>query len=167
MKKKLIIIHGTMGAGKTTVCERLQAKLKNSFWLDGDWCWMMNPWMFTDENKKMVIKNIAYILKSFLKNSAAHYVIFSWVLHEKSIFDDLFKKMKNLDFDVVTITLCCSVEELRKRLSKDNRNKEAIAESIKRIPLFKKIDSEKIDTTYLSVDQTVDKIFELINENKQ
>ena len=30
MKKKLIIIHGTMGVGKTTVCEKLQARLKKS-----------------------------------------------------------------------------------------------------------------------------------------
>jgi len=162
MKKKLIIIHGTMGVGKTTVCEKLQTRLLNSFWLDGDWCWMMNPWNFTDENKKMVIKNITYILKNFLKNSSTHYVILSWVLHEKSIFEDLFKRLKNLDFDIVIITLCCSAEELRKRLTKDKRDKDAIEKSIKRMPLYLKINSEKIDTTSLSVKQTVDKIFNIL-----
>ncbi|MBU0727368.1 AAA family ATPase [Patescibacteria group bacterium] len=163
MKKNLIIINGTMGVGKTTVCEKLQTKLQNSFWLDGDWCWMMNPWKFTDENKDMVIQNITYILNNFLNNSSSQYVILSWVLHEQSIFDALFKNLKNLDFDMVTITLYCTPEELRKRLSKDNRDKEVIERSIERISLYGELDFEKIDTTFLSVDQTVDKILNLVN----
>jgi len=41
--KKLVIINGTMGVGKSTICKELSKRLENSVWLDGDWCWMMNP----------------------------------------------------------------------------------------------------------------------------
>ena len=47
-----------MGVGKTTTCEELSKKLQNSVWLDGDWCWMINPFVVNEENKRMVINNI-------------------------------------------------------------------------------------------------------------
>ncbi len=83
--KKLIIINGTMGVGKSTVSKEVSHRLHNSVWLDGDWCWMMNPWNFNDENKNMVLDNICYMLTNFLKNSSFDYVIFSWVLHLESV----------------------------------------------------------------------------------
>lgn len=36
--KKLVIIKGTMGVWKTTVCKKLHQKLERTVWLDGDWC---------------------------------------------------------------------------------------------------------------------------------
>ena len=77
--KKLIIINGTMGVGKSTVSRILLKKLKASVYLDGDWCWNMNPFIPSEENKRMVIDNIVYLLSSFLKNSEYRYIIFCWV----------------------------------------------------------------------------------------
>ena len=56
--KNIYIIGGTMGVGKTTICQKLKLKLANSVFLDGDWCWDMNPFQVTEETKKMVIDNI-------------------------------------------------------------------------------------------------------------
>lgn len=61
--------------------------LINSVWLDGDWCWMMNPFTVSDENKNMVINNITHLLRSFLTNSSFQYVIFNWVIHYEDIFN--------------------------------------------------------------------------------
>jgi broad-specificity NMP kinase len=66
--KELIIINGTMGIGKSVTCKELNRKLDKSVWLDGDWCWMMNPFIVNDENKQMVEDNIMHqrlILKSY------------------------------------------------------------------------------------------------------
>ncbi|MFT8363047.1 MAG: AAA family ATPase [Sporolactobacillus sp.] len=52
--KRLIIINGTMGVGKSTVSQLVADKLDQSVFLDGDWCWNMHPWVFSDENKEMV-----------------------------------------------------------------------------------------------------------------
>jgi shikimate kinase len=41
--KRLIFISGTMGIGKTTISKLLLKELKNSVFLDGDWCWNINP----------------------------------------------------------------------------------------------------------------------------
>lgn len=53
--KKLFIIDGTMGVGKTTVSQLLKQKLPNSVFLDGDWCWDSCPFQVTAETKEMVM----------------------------------------------------------------------------------------------------------------
>ncbi len=63
--KKLIIINGTMGVGKTATSKELNKKLNNSVWLDDDWCWMMNPFTVNDENKNMVIKKHNLFIEEF------------------------------------------------------------------------------------------------------
>ena len=70
MMKTLYMIGGTMGVGKTTVCQLLKQNLPNSVFLDGDWCWDASPFQVTDETKAMVTNNICYLLNNFLKCSA-------------------------------------------------------------------------------------------------
>lgn len=64
--KVLYLIGGTMGVGKTTVCRELNARLPNSVFLDGDWCWCMDPFRVNDETKAMVMDNICHLLNNFL-----------------------------------------------------------------------------------------------------
>lgn len=77
--KTLLMVNGPPGAGKTSMC-RILNKSINSVWLDGDWCWMMNPFIVNAENKKMVEDNIIHLLRNFLTNSSMETVIFSWVI---------------------------------------------------------------------------------------
>ena len=51
-----------MGVGKTTVCQQLKRQLKNSVFLDGDWCWDARPFQVTDETKIMVVEISAICL---------------------------------------------------------------------------------------------------------
>lgn len=64
--KRLYLIGGTMGVGKTTVCQQLKKELPNSVFLDGDWCWDADPFQVTEETKTMVLQNICYLLNSFI-----------------------------------------------------------------------------------------------------
>ena len=74
--KKLILVGGTMGVGKSSVCRALHQRLTPSVWLDGDWCWNLNPFEVTEETKAMAMDNIAHLLGSFLRCSQTEYVIF-------------------------------------------------------------------------------------------
>ena len=64
MVKTLYMIGGTMGVGKTTVCQQVKQDLPNSVFLDGDWCWDASPFQVTDETKAMVTNNICYLLNN-------------------------------------------------------------------------------------------------------
>lgn len=47
------MINGTMGVGKTATSRELQKMLNNCVFLDGDWCWDMQPFIVNEETKRM------------------------------------------------------------------------------------------------------------------
>lgn len=162
MNKKLIIINGPMGVGKTTVCRDLLKKTTRAVWLDGDWCWMMNPWVFSDANKQMVIDNITYLLRNFLRNPSFDFVIFDWVIHRPEIFDLILDGLTDLEPGLLKITLLCSEEALRERMRKDRRTLESIEDSVGRLKFYQLMDTVKIDTSQRTIPEVVAKIQEII-----
>ena len=147
MNKKLIVINGTMGVGKSTISTALKDELENSIMLDGDWCWMMNPWNITEENIKMVEQNIIFLLNSFLNNSSFRYVIFTWVLHNEMILDNLLEGIDDDNFELHFYSLVCNKNELIERMENDSRTEINIKNASERIPLYLAQRSKKIDTT--------------------
>jgi len=145
MLKKLIVINGTMGVGKTTICKRLLKELENSVWLDGDWCWMMNPWVFSEENKKMVVENIVFILRNYLKNPTYEYVIFDWVIHEKYILDLILDQFTDLEYELIWFSLICSENSLEQRMINRGDSADIIKDSILRLEKYESMDSIKIN----------------------
>lgn len=118
MKQKLIIISGSPCVGKTTVAERLFDSLSNSAYLDGDWCWCVNPFSITDPRLRNGDKNMSFILSTYL-NSVFDYVIFSSVVvMYKTIRETVINDITAKDFDIIGITLSCSEETLRARHKK-------------------------------------------------
>lgn len=166
MEKKLVIINGVMGVGKTTISKMLYKELENSFWLDGDNCWMMNPFEVTDENKVMVIDNIAYILNNFIKNTKSKHIVFNWVIHTDGIMNDILSKIDIINLEVYKITLMCSREKLVERISKDVaiglRDEDNIKRSLDRLDLYKSMDTIKVDTTDKSIEKIVCEIKEIV-----
>jgi cytidylate kinase len=167
VKKKLIIINGTMGSGKTATCRLLNKSLEKSVWLDGDWGWMINPFIVNEENKNMVEDNLRHLLRNFLNNSSIEYVIFNWVLHTEEGFQLVLSWVNDIEFDLIKITLTCSQEELKKRLLKDiaedRREESIINRSIDRLKMYDKLDTIKLDTSNLTIKQIVDEIIKIIN----
>ena len=66
--KKLIIINGTMGVGKSSVGQLLNKTLPNSAFVDGDWCCKVNI-PLNDQIKNLYIKNITSLINNYLLNS--------------------------------------------------------------------------------------------------
>lgn len=64
--KTLLLLNGPMGVGKSAVCRALSGRITPSVYLDGDWCWSMNPFRVTDETREMVMDNITAMLSRFL-----------------------------------------------------------------------------------------------------
>ena len=155
MMKTLYMIGGTMGIGKTTVCQQLKQDLPNSVFLDGDWCWDASPFQVTDETKAMVINNICYVLNNFLKCSAYENIIFCWVMHEQSIINSILEKLDTQNCEVKCVSLVANEKTLRERLAMDVergiRSKDIIERSIARIPMYQALNTIKIDTNTKTV----------------
>ena len=165
MGKNLYIIGGTMGAGKTTVCQVLKRKLERSVFLDGDWCWDSSPFVVNDETKAMVMDNICYLLNSFLSCSSYSNVIFCWVLHQQEIIDELLSRLHTDGCSVKVISLICSEQALRTRLLKDVssgiRTPDIIDRSVLRIPLYEKLNTLKVDISEYTPEQAAERIARL------
>lgn len=163
--KALYMIGGTMGVGKTTVCQQLKRELPSSVFLDGDWCWDASPFQVTDETKAMVIDNICYMLNSFLKCSAYENIIFCWVMHEQSIINAILEKLNTKNCAVKCISLIVNEKSLRERLSNDVergiRTADVMERSVARIPLYKALNTIKIDTDKKTVAMIVNEIRQL------
>ncbi len=160
--KRLYLIGGTMGVGKTSVCQILNRELPNSVFLDGDWCWNAHPFVVTDETKAMVTDNIVHMLNNFINCSAYKNIVFCWVMHRQSIIDELLKQIDTDRCEVITISLVCDEETLKARLAEDvkncKRDADILGRSVERLPLYAALNTLKIDTTGKSAEEVADEI---------
>ena len=143
--KRLYMVGGPMGVGKTAACRQLQLQrlLDRSVFLDGDWCWDAHPFQVTEETREMVLENIAFLLNSFLRCSAYDHVIFCWVLHRREIWADLLRRLTE-PYALRAISLVCTPEALRSRLEGDiragKRTPDVLDRSLAYLPLYEALD---------------------------
>ena len=134
--KKLYLIGGPMGVGKTSACGYLKQLLPKSVFLDGDWCWDANPFQVTEETKAMVMDNICHLLNNFIRCTAYEHVIFCWVMHEQSIIDRIVRAL--------------DAETMRERLLEDirrgARTADVIERSLARLAQYQSLNTRKVDT---------------------
>lgn len=160
--KTLYVVAGTMGVGKTTVCQILKRRLDRAVMLDGDWCWDADPFQVTDETKAMVQGNICHLLQSFLTCSAYENVVFCWVMHEQAIIDEILSRIDLTDCVVHIVALTCTPEELRRRLEADVarglRDPDIIERSTRRLACYDVLDATHIDTTGLTPEEVAERI---------
>lgn len=165
--KKLIFVNGTMGVGKTATCEKLLDILRPGVFLDGDWCWNMQPFTVNDETKEMVLNNISFLLNSFLKCSEYDYIIFCWVMHEEEILTDILDRLDTAEAKIFKFTLTAGKEALSKRISNDvaagRREKDSLERSLERTALYDKMNTMKIDVSEISPERAARLIADLVN----
>ena len=163
--KKLYLIGGPMGVGKTEVGQELKRKLSRSVFLDGDWCWAANPFQVTAETQKMVLENICFLLNQFIRCSAYEHIIFCWVMHEQSIIDGILRNLETTNCEIKAISLLCAADELRERLSRDiaagRREPDVLERSLARMPLYDQLNTIKINTSGKTVGEIAEELARL------
>ena len=156
--KTLYLVGGPMGVGKTSVCQLLKRRLDRCAFLDGDWCWDMDPFVVNDETKGMVLDNICFVLDRFLHCTEFENVVFCWVLHQQGIWDAILSRLDTRGWRVVRAALVASSEALVRRLQGDiaagRRQPDVIPRSLARLPLYEKLDVLQIDTSERSAEET-------------
>lgn len=113
----------------------------------------------------MMMQNICFLLDQFIRCSAYDNIISCWAMHEQSIIDNIIKNIDSAKCDIRSISLICSPETLRTRLERDVANglrtADVVERSIKRLPFYTGLNTQKLNTDYMSIDGIADMIIEL------
>ena len=165
MAKTLYLIGGPMGVGKTTVGQTLKKQLGNCVFLDGDWCWDMDPFQVTPETKEMVMENICDLLNRFIRCSVYDNIVFCWVMHEQMIIDEILSKLDTTGCQIVKVSLVCTEDALRERIEKDIekklRKKDVMERSLSYLPLYDALDTVKIDVSGKALGKIAEEIMHI------
>lgn len=163
--KRLYLVGGAMGVGKTTVCQCLKRQLPRAVFLDGDWCWDADPFVVSDETRAMVLGNITHLLGSFLRCTAYENVIFCWVMHEQSIVEEILARLPLDGVEVKAVSLVCTPAALETRLRADIergvRQPDVLPRSLARLPLYAALATAKLDVSDLTPQQAAQRLAEL------
>lgn len=166
MKKRLILIGGPMGVGKSCASQALARLLPKNVLLDGDWCWNMRPFVVSDETRRMVMENIRFLLNQFLRCSTIENLIFCWVMHRQEIIDELLDGLNVEGVEVWKFSLVADAETLTARIAGDVqrglRDAGALERSMAYLKGYAALDTRKLDVSHLTPDQTAARIAAMI-----
>ena len=163
--KNLIFINGTMGVGKSSVSRQLNKVLDNCVYLDGDWCWMADPFTVTEETKAMVTDNICHLLNNYIKCSAYENIVFCWVMDYESIYESIATKLNTENCKIWRFTISCSPQTLKSRVENDTmQGGRSYERSIERVSRFDVMNTIKIFNDDMTPLQTAEYIKEIINK---
>ena len=161
--KNIIFINGTMGVGKSSVSQQLNKLLDNSVWLDGDWCWMADPFVVNDKTKEMVTDNICHLLNNFIASDEYNNIIFSWVMDYESIYQSIVTRLNTEKYNIYRFTICSSPQTLKARVESDpNQDGRNFEKSLARVERFDILDTVKIHNDDMTALQTAQYIKNLL-----
>lgn len=164
--KKVIIINGPIGVGKSTVGRLLCKKLNKSAFLDGDWCFDLHPFIDDQETKEMAVDNIIHIINNYLNCSHCDYVVFNWVMDKMELYKKITDSLQVNKSCLYEIALICTEEALTDRWYKDNlcewRIEEWLNVSRKSLKYFSAIDTIRIDTSNKTANDVADEIYSIV-----
>lgn len=163
MRPTLIFIGGPPGVGKTSVAKELCLRLLNSVWIEGDDLWRMNPFILNERTIDMVERNIACLLRSFLR-SGFSYIVLTWVLHRNEIVRSLLDRIKDHDFDFHHYTLMCAEDTLMARLAKDIDRTTDPDLALRRLDQAREVTSSHIDTCGKRPEEIATSLYTLLTE---
>ena len=167
--KRLVLVGGPMGVGKSAVCRALMERFSRCLYLDGDWCWNMRPFSVTEETRALVLDNICSVLARDLRCPELDHVIFGWVLHQQETIDTILSRLPLEGVEIINISLLASPEALRTRLERDmadgRRPRDGVVErSLAYLPLYEKLNTWKLDTTRLTPEEAAAQISRLLGQ---
>lgn len=164
--KKLILIIGPNGVGKTTTAKALLQKMSKCAYVDADWCRAINPFPFTDATKYTVSRNIYSLFKNYLLCKDIEYVIFPYGFHgeRKQIYEQVIGWLREggIKFEICPVILKCSKEENIRRSEQDGRDPERIERGMKNtFAFYDEYPYPCIDSTCQPPEQVAEEIIKL------
>lgn len=125
---------------------------------------MTHPFTWNEEMISLTTRNITHMLRSYLTCAWLDYVIFSYGFHGpgQQIWETVLSNLQDIAYRFVPITLTCGEEENNARMTRDGRDPDRIKRALAARHLYEALPYPRIDTTYLTIDETADRVMERV-----
>ncbi len=159
--RRLYLITGPAGVGKTTISNKIAVKMKRSALIEGDDIYhfvkggYVHPWLEGNHLDVFWLNSIN-LIKNFLNNG--YDVVFNYIISNEK-FKILKEEFK--DIEIRFIVLMVDEETILERDKKRPKDTQMGERSLTLLNDFKKDNYHKkylLDTSKLSIDETVDEI---------
>ncbi|KKT90616.1 MAG: hypothetical protein UW93_C0027G0004 [Parcubacteria group bacterium GW2011_GWC1_45_13] len=163
--KKLIVISGSPGSGKSTICSLLKEKLNSpyiefsslqEFHLDNEW----KNW--SEDGEKMAFENLIFVLKNYIKHGYKNVILTD--LRDSKV-QEIPRYFENENFVIITLTVE-NDDELKKRIVDRNSGFKNVQEALdwnKDVKARPTLQNEyKIDNTHNRPEQTLEEVLKLL-----
>ena len=152
--KKLIIILGANGIGKSTAAAELMRIFPNSAFVDSDSLRMMNPGGNSAELIQIQKANIITVMSNYFRSDMIENVIFPFGIHghrERMLEEIISSISEKFEVKIFKIVLVCNESENIRRMKLDNRDEERIKRALKfSRPVYDELDLVKLDISELT-----------------
>jgi cytidylate kinase len=160
--KKVFVIFGAPGIGKTTISKLLYKKIDDTQYIDVDELWRIQPFIVNDINKAYVETNIKYMYRSFLEHPSLKHLVLTWVIPTQGLKDMM--KSWFAESEVYFYRLIAQNEVYLKRLIDDHRDKSKFDDYIK-INNHTFDDIKTIDVTHMLIEEVIDTLHKEIKKH--
>lgn len=116
--QRLIIVSGSPCVGKSAAADQLYQAYENSAYLDGDWCWCVNPFSVEDPRLREGDKAMSAVLSNYLRLGFDYVVFSSVVAMYEDIRQAILRDITAEGYEVTGFTLTCTEDTLRRRHKK-------------------------------------------------
>lgn len=141
--RKLILINGKPGTGKTTVSNLLRKKYESSAWVDTDALMHMRPWKREQRTFSIALHNALHCARTFFENGYP-IVIISGSVHSVSLLGELTSFFKDDEYEGWFVFLHAN-DEIRKLRKESQGMKNGVDD-----PKFKLEESESLTAQNVS-----------------
>jgi adenylate kinase family enzyme len=164
--KKLILICGANGVGKSTVSRALLEAVERSACIDSEYCCAIHPFELTADTIQLFRANITALMINCFCSATIQTVIFPYGFHgpRREIYQGVLDELREqgIRYEFCPVILECEYNENVDRMRKDKRTEDRIQRALKQTRhIYDHYDYPRIDTTHLSVSETVEEIIRM------
>nr|MDD6334956.1 hypothetical protein [bacterium] len=167
MQKRIILILGANGVGKSTVARALLSRMDRCALVEAEACRAIKPFVLSEATRQLVIDNFVSLIGNSLRCSQIDTVLFPYGFHgaRQQMWLEALDKLERegLTPQVIPMVLSCTMEENIRRAQLDGRDQARIARGIaKTYHYYDKMDYPVIDITCLTPMQAAEAVLNLV-----
>ncbi len=159
--KKLVLLGGPTGVGKTTALRNLQGRFDGGALLDADDVWRVGSRLAIPQNRSIAIRNVTNAMRGYFEADCDLGIV-SWVFARPELYEPVIDSLTEYVDTIQQLYLVADPETLEVRL-RERGEPDRIEYALSRLELIRSLPFTKVDTTHLSADRVADRISQEIS----